>query len=123
MGSESRSRWLIGVAGLVLLALVSVGAYDAGVAHGLAVSSRTIPAGGVPPMGWWWPRPWGFWFFPVWPLLFFVFVWVVLARGLFWHRRSWRGWGPGGVPPAFDEWHRRAHGQPPAHPQGNEGKA
>ena len=29
------------------------------------------------------------------------------------HRGPWRhGWGERGVPPMFDEWHKRAHGEP-----------
>ena len=40
-----------------------------------------------------------------------LFLIVVLVRGLFW--RGWCAGGRGswktGVPPAFEEWHRRAH--------------
>jgi hypothetical protein len=58
-----------------------------------------------------WPRPWGFGFgfFPFFPL-FFILFWAFVLRGMFW-RGGWRGRGCGydGVPPAFDEWHRRAH--------------
>ena len=44
------------------------------------------------------------------PLLFFFLIFIAL-RGLFWHRH----WGrhhdhwEKGVPPMFEEWHRRAH--------------
>ena len=102
------------VVALVLVAVALAGvigttAYRAGVARGLA------DAGNV-------PQPWlyhgPFWFggpfaflFP----LFGVFVVLALARALFW--RGWCAGGRGswerGVPPAFEEWHRRAHQSPP----------
>jgi hypothetical protein len=94
--------------------LASVGGftYNLGVAHGLAESGRfAVAAGtGAPPVVFW-PRPWGFGFFPVFPF-FFVLFWFAVLRGLFW-RGGWGGRGCGyrGVPPAFDEWHRRAHAQ------------
>jgi hypothetical protein len=44
-----------------------------------------------------------------------LFLILALVRGLFW-RGSWVG-GSGswktGVPPVFEEWHRRAHQSPP----------
>ena len=56
--------------------------------------------------------------------LFFLFLLFGLFRLIFrpwgwgwgWHGRRWTG-GPGGwdkegVPPPFEEWHKRAHGQP-----------
>ena len=45
-------------------------------------------------------------------LLFFLFLFFGL-RGLFWRGRRGGGWGyrHGGIPPAFEEWHRRAHEQ------------
>ncbi len=111
-----RFSWLIGLGAIALLAVVGVYAYNIGVAHGLAESGRfaVAPGAGVP-VGPWWPRPWGFGFFPffpVFPLLFLLFAFVI-ARALFW-RGAWHGRGYcGGVPPAFDEWHRRAHAQTP----------
>jgi len=116
-----RYQWLIGLFVIAMLAIVGVYAYNMGVAQGLAESGRLVgaPGAGVPVVLW---RPWGFGFFPFFPLLFILF-WFVALRGLF-----WRGAGDGracgyrGVPPAFDEWHRRAHAQqgPPA---GTESKA
>ena len=46
------------------------------------------------------------------PLVMVVAVAGMVVRGLFW-RGAWGGRGCGyrGVPPAFDEWHRRAHAQ------------
>jgi hypothetical protein len=97
---------------------IGIGAYNAGVAQGIAESGRAIaapPAGA--PVVYVWPRPWGFGFgfFPF--FFFLVFLFIVL-RGLMW-RGAWRGRSGcryGGVPPAFEEWHRRAHEQqtPPA---------
>jgi hypothetical protein len=94
-------------------AVIAVGAYNAGMAHGIAESGRAITA--LPPgtpCVYVWPRPWGFGFLPVFPLFFLVFFFFVV-RGLLW-RAAWRGgWRCGfdRVPPAFDEWHRRAHGE------------
>ena len=94
-------------------AAIGIGAYNAGVAQGIAESGRiaAAPAAGTPYV-YVWPRPWGFGFFPFFPLFFFVLFFFVV-RGLLW-RGPWRGgWGyrGAGIPPAFDEWHRRAHGE------------
>jgi hypothetical protein len=97
-------------------AAIAIGAYNAGVAHGIAEGGRAVVApapgpGGVPYV-YAWPHPWrfGFPFFPFFGLLLLFFA----VRGLFWHG-PWRAaaWGYGyrGVPPAFEEWHRRAHAQ------------
>jgi len=101
--------------GAVLIAVgIGAGAYQAGIAHGLALQ---IPAGATPPevpYGWYgygWHRPWGVGlFFP----FFFVLLWIVVLRGVFWGgRRRWhyydRHWDD--MPSRFDEWHRRAHEQ------------
>jgi hypothetical protein len=110
----------------VLLALVviagMVGAgvyvYNAGVAQGMAASGKiVVPEGGVAPYpyygGPFFFGPYGFAFggclFP----LLFIFLAVVLLRGIFWrshwaregHRSHWER----GVPPMFEEWHRKAH--------------
>src|SRR6476620_6877102 len=111
MNNRSLLRGLA-VAALVVAGAtaIGIGAYNAGVAQGFTEGGRTIAA---PPSGTSFvyvsPRPWGFGFFPVFPL-FFLLILFFGVRGLLW--RSWRG-GPGcgynGVPPGFDEWHRRAH--------------
>jgi hypothetical protein len=112
--------WRVSVAAVMVAAAVAVGmyGYNLGMARGVAESSRvmTTPGAGVPVVAMW-PHPWGFGFgfFPVFPLFFIVF-WLFVARGLFW-RGGWRrGGGYHGVPPAFEEWHRRAHArqEPPS---------
>jgi hypothetical protein len=119
---NNRSLWrAVAIAALVIAgaAAIGIGAYNAGVAQGIAESGRAVaapPAGA--PYAYVWPRPWGFGFFPffpIFPFLFVVFLFFVL-RGLLW-RGPWRsGWACryDGVPPAFNEWHRRAHGGQPS---------
>ena len=102
-------QWLIGL--LVLALLVAAGAYvyNLGFAQGVAESGRFVqaPGAGVPVVAFW-PRPWGFGFFPFFPLLFILF-WFLVLRGLFW-RGGWAGrCGSRSIPRRFDEWHRRAH--------------
>ena len=110
-------------------AVIGVGAYNMGAAHGFAEAARSVA---VPPEGtphvYVWPGPWHGGFFPIFPF-FGLLILFVLLRGLLW-RGAWHGGrgrgacGPGrydGVPPAFDEWHRRAHermGGTPPPPQG-----
>lgn len=104
---------------IAVAAAIGIGAYNAGVAQGIAESGRVIaPPAGAPNV-YVWPRPWGFGFFPffpIFPLLFLLFFFVVV-RGLLW-RGPWRGgrayYRYDRVPPDFDEWHRRAHGERPA---------
>ena len=95
----------LAIAALAVLvgSAIGIGAYNAGVAHAVADGGRQVH--------------WGHGFFPIFPLFFFFFFFV-LMRGLWWGGRWGRGWGPGwgygyryrdGVPPAFEEWHRRAH--------------
>jgi hypothetical protein len=109
------NRW--GAAALAIVAVlvavgIGTGAYQAGVAHGLALQIPAGTAPPVPPYGWYggygWYRPWGFGFGPI----FFILIWFLLIRGIFWGgRRRWyyRHWDE--VSPRFDEWHRRAHEQ------------
>jgi hypothetical protein len=108
---------VLAIAALVIAAAaaIGIGAYNAGVAQGIVESGRAVAA---PPAGtpyvYVWPRPWGFGFFPIFPLFFLIFFFFVV-RGLLWRGRWRGGWGCryDGVPPAFDEWHRRAHGDQP----------
>lgn len=102
---DRQFRWGAALAAVVFAAFVGIASYNAGVSHGLAMA----PEAGrmVGPYGWY--RPWpGFFFGPFVLILF----WVLVARTFFWrgfYRRRWSYAGPHDVPPAFDEWHRRAH--------------
>jgi hypothetical protein len=98
---------------LVLAGAAAVGfwAYQAGVQHAIADAGRLAaipPEAGTRIYVMPWPGPWHGGFFPIFPLIFgFIFL-AFLLRG--WRGRG--GCGPrwrDGVPPAFDEWHRRAH--------------
>ena len=100
---------------LILAGAAAVGfwAYQAGVQHGMADAGRLAA---VPPEGAThiyvtpWPGPWHGGYFPIFPLIFGFVIVLFLLRGFAWRGRG--GCGPrwrDGVPPAFDEWHRRAH--------------
>jgi hypothetical protein len=127
-------RWVLGV--LIVLFLVvgaiTVGgyAYSIGVSRGLADSGKlVVPQGGGVPFAYgapyFYPGVWG-WGFGfgflrcLFPLLGFFLVFALLRaflwRGRWGGRHGWggHGFGPGGqgVPPMFEEWHRRAHGGP-----------
>jgi hypothetical protein len=108
---HNRSIWR-GVA-LSLLALaaataIGFGAYNLGVEHALTVGQQAVelPAGAH-------PYPYygghGFFFFPFFGVLFLF----VIARLIFWRSRWHRGGycRHDGIPPAFEEWHRRAHAE------------
>ena len=94
------------VAAFVFAALVGAMAYNYGVSQGIEESGKIVtapPPGAAPyPYPYHWHRPFGFFFVP----LFIILFWFVLIRGVFWgggwHRRCAYGGG-------FDEWHRRAH--------------
>jgi len=113
-----RFRWF----GLVILLALATAAgmfgYNLGLARGLALSAPALAAPGaaapliIYPYPWHWG--WGFGFFPFFGLLW-LFLLFGLIRRLAWGRGGWRS-GYGGhrgfrVPPEFEEWHRRAHGQ------------
>jgi hypothetical protein len=120
-------RWLAGLSAVALLAVAGVYLYDLGVARGLAEGARANGAAGAGlPIGAGW-RPWGFGFgfFPFFPFLF-VLLWIAVLRGFFWRGRPWYGreryWhGGDGVPPAIEEWHRRAHERHEPPPAGASG--
>ncbi len=96
--------------------VIATNVYQAGVARGLADSAQGSPpgSGGVPyPYygPYFYHGPFGFGFFGfLFPLLAFFLIFA-LVRGLFWtgrwggHHGSWKS----GVPPTFEEWHRKAH--------------
>lgn len=113
------------VAALIVVVIVlSVGAvgYNIGVSHGLAMAARAVgaPGAAVPYM---WYRPWGFGLGPLFFVLLFLFLFRPLFWGGFYRRRSCHAHAHG-IPPRFEEWHRRAHeqmnsqnAQPPTQPQ------
>ena len=122
-------RVLFGVA-LALAAIAIAGAigtmaYQAGVAHGVAMAGKLPPEAGWPyaygyVRPFWHHGPFGF-FGIVFPLLFLLLLLGLLRRALW---GPWWGAGcgyPGGrwsgsAPPMFEEWHRRAHEPPPVEP-------
>lgn len=113
-------RTVLGIV-LVLVAVmgaVAIGtnAYRAGVARGLEESGKLpAPGAGAPPYPYYGPHwyygpfwhhgPFGFGF--LFPLLFLFLIFSLFRR------RHWAGhhgsWKTAGVPPMFEEWHRRAH--------------
>jgi hypothetical protein len=124
---------IVGV--LVLVGLVFAGgfmAYRAGVAQGIAqapeiataISQAAESGQPIPPMynrGYGYRHPYGhpfhFGFFPFGGIclsILFVFLLFGLIKMVFFPWR--RGWGHHGkwegVPPMFDEWHKRAHETP-----------
>lgn len=125
MDGEFRMRRLA-VAVLALVAAVGIGAvaYQAGVAHGLALQVPAVTAPAAPgaaqgaqvppyviyPYRYW--GPWRFGFFgPLLSIFFFFFVLRMLFWGFggwAWRRRYWH-YDPELGPPRFEEWHRRAH--------------
>lgn len=125
MSGKAIAGTLLVLALLVVVALgVGVPAYQYGVAQGMADTGKIVaPVAGAPYMyGPFFPYGrFGWGFGPLgclFPLLGFFIVFGLL-RMLFWGRpRMWRhGYWSGEAPPVFSEWHRRAHGEPPAEPQ------
>ena len=119
------------VSALVLVAVIAgiaFFAFQAGVAKGSPVtiqapSGQTAPAP-YPYYGYGYGapfyHPWGFGFGFLGFLipLFLFFIALRAFRFLFWgprwghHRGPWgRDWGERGLPPMFEEWHKRAHGE------------
>lgn len=119
------------VSALVLMAAIAAitfFAFQAGVAKGSPITIES-PAGQVAPMpypyhayghGMPFHRPFGFGLLGVLLWLFLFFVALKAFRFLLWGPRwghmgqhgPWRhGWGEHGVPPMFEEWHRRVHGE------------
>ena len=120
------------VSALVLIAAlagIAFFAFRAGVAQGSPITIEA-PSGESAPIphpiygyryGFGMPfhHPFGFGFGCFAPLLalFLLFVALKSFRFLFWGPRwGWghhgrHGWHEGGVPPMFEEWHKRAHGE------------
>jgi len=138
-GEYRMRRWAVAVLALVAAVAIGAVAYQAGVAHGIALQppAATAPAtpGGAqqapaPPYAYYpygYYGPWRFGFFGFLGPLLSIFVFVFLIRMLFWGFGGW-GWrrrywnyDPNFVSPRFEEWHRRAHermrdGSAPASP-------
>ena len=97
------------VVAVALAGVVGTTAYRAGLARGLA-DAGSVPGPWLYHGPFWYPGPFAFLF----PLLG-LFVILAVVRGLFW--RGWCAGGRGswksGVPPMFEDWHRRAHQSPP----------
>ena len=128
-----RRGYVIALAVFLLLAgiAIGVGAYHAGVVHGVATSAtggqvvRVVGPGYGYGYGWGF-FPFGFFLFPL-----FLFGLIFLLRGAFWGRR-WYGYGPdhpkngswggtGGSGSArFEEWHRKQHEAATGHGSGAE---
>lgn len=105
---------LITIVLVAILAIVGVGAYNAGVAQGLADSGRLAAPGVVAYHPWY---GFGFGLFGLLFPLLFLFLIFGAARAWFWHGRGHGYWSRGRTwgeaPPIFEEWHRRAHGEAP----------
>lgn len=103
-----RSMWIVVLLLMVLGGIaIGVGAYNAGLNHGLAETGHAVQV--IRYAGPGWGFPFGFLLFPL-----FLFLIFALVRGAFWGRRWRDGYGdhsPGG-PHAFEEWHRRQHDAP-----------
>lgn len=107
-GHVRTNRWAVFFGAALLATLVGIVAYNAGVSHGLVQSGQwTGDPGAFRLYGWY--RPWGVGFF--FPFLFFG-LWFFALRGLFWGG-PWRRYRYYGdryeMPPAFEDWHKRAH--------------
>ncbi len=130
-----RIFWRIIVVLVLLAAIAGLGVYlyNVGLTNGLA--QKAVAPGGTTqpaPYPFYWPPffGYGFGFLGCLIPLFLFFVILGTMRMLFWHgpmgwrRHAWRhgpwGWREGeerGVPPFFEEWHKRAHGETPSEPE------
>lgn len=132
MNGRLIGRILIGIVIVAVLAGLGFAVYSAGFAQGVAQAGgfaegtfRWMPGmrgmmDGFRPYGWFG----GFGLFGLLGFLFQLFLLfglIWLAGRLFfgWRRGPWGGpggWKGDGVPPMFEEWHRRAHGRTPEAP-------
>ena len=94
MGNRGLRALAIAALLIAAAAAIGTGAYNAGLAQGLAEAGRATAVPGTPYV-YMWPRPWGFGF-GFFPLLFVLFLFFGL-RGLFWrgHRCRHRARGHG----------------------------
>ncbi len=133
MNRQTVFRIALAVVAVAVLVLAGVAVFNAGAAYGLAQADggadgafswmpgmaaghRGLLRAGH--MGWGFRPFGGFGFLGCLVPLFFLFLVFWLIRGAFWRGPwGWRGhrggWHGEGVPPHFEEWHRRAHGEAP----------
>ena len=128
---KRRVVFAIMMAVVLLLGALAIGgiAFNAGVAQGIAQSAHAATGadGGTALRTFggpfFFPRPFGFGFVGLLITLLVIFLVFGLVRRIFWfgtmRMRGFHG-GPGrwdgdmpfrGVPPMFEEWHRRAHSE------------
>lgn len=111
---QRRFGWMFALLFVVLTVGFGAFAYTVGMHHGLAQGGAF--AAGVEPgsrIVMWGPGPWHGGFGFVFPLVFFFLVFGLMRRAMWggpWSRLGACSFGTG-VPPAFAEWHRRAHEQ------------
>jgi hypothetical protein len=112
--TNSATVWrgvLVALLVLGAAAAIGVGAYNAGMAQGIAVSGHALaapPPGAVPYAYYGWHRPWGVGFFPIFPFFSILFVFLIL-RGLWWRGPWYRGGWRGGYGPPPDRPSDEAH--------------
>ena len=124
-GNNIALRLLSALVLVLAIAGIAYFAFQAGVSQGSPITVEA-PSGDIvpyPSYGWGpFHHPWGFAFacFGALILVFLFFAAFKAFRLLLWgphwgwRRGAWRyGWRESGVPPMFEEWHRRAHGEPP----------
>jgi hypothetical protein len=112
----NNNRWGVFLLAALLALGIGYGAYNYGFSQGVATGPQVAAAirdGGHYGYPYAWHGPFGFGFFPFFPF-FAILFWFLILRALFWRWggpwRGYRGWRDSeGVPPMFDEWHRRAH--------------
>jgi hypothetical protein len=106
-----RFGWISAVILVVVALTVGAIGYNIGLSHGLAMAAPAAAApGAVAPYMWYRPWGFGFGFGPLFFLLLFFFAFRPLLWGGF-YGRHWHHADPSGLPPRFEEWHRRAHEQ------------
>jgi len=114
---------LWGIVTLLIVGLVAAVSYQAGLSAQIATAGATyVVAPHLVGLGF------GFAFFWLLPILFILLiVFGVFRGGRRWYGRGWYGSrgmydrGYRDVPPMFEQWHQRAHGQAPAEAPRDEG--
>jgi len=123
------------ISALVLVAVlagIAFFAYQAGIANGSPITIES-PSGESAPAPYYgyglpfyrWHYGFGFGCFGPLLALFLIFAAFRAFRFAFWgprwgwgsHRGHWGKHWEGGVPPMFDEWHKRSHGEPGKEPE------